>query len=134
MGFPSIDWEELRLAYNRMFKTNHKTVSAMIIKVYKDNGSLTRASELLGVSRTTLGNKLRYITKLKSKGGNNHVGTKKKLFLDISVEKMKNMTKLEIAKECNMSIQYASKLIRDHNRSFIRVLNGSKYYAKNAKT
>jgi len=132
MSGPSIDWEDLRRGYNHMFKTEHRTVRDMVLELYQDTKSLSKSSEILGVSRPTFGKKVRmYGIIIEGKGGKNHKGVICRKFLEISAEKMATMTKLEIMEACgNSSDTYTGKLIKKHNRSFKKVLNNGRHYGK----
>jgi len=50
----SIDWDDLRKGYNRIYKTNHRTVKIFLSKVYKSNPSVHKVGEILGVSHTVV--------------------------------------------------------------------------------
>jgi len=131
MSGPSIDWEDLRKGYNFRFKTEHETVKSMVVELYTDTKSLTEASEILGVSRPIFGRKVKLYMSVQERGGSNHTGVIVRAFLDIPPERMANMTKLEIMEACgNSSSTYTGKLIKEHKRSFKKVLNNGRYHAR----
>ena len=126
----SIYWEDLRIGYNRIFKTNHKTVKDLVLKMYKEHKSLHKCADILGVSRAAFSNKLKYFNlSLNKKGGDNNPGVKKALFLAISPERMKMMTILQVSKACNFTTSsYIYKLKKRYNRKTRRVLNNGRSY------
>jgi len=133
MGSYSIDWDQLRIGYNSLFQTTHETVREMVLELYGDTGSTEKSAEILGVSRPTFANKLRAFRPLNGRGGKNHLGVKKELFMYISIERMRNMTKKEIMKECCISEVYANMLIKEYNRSFKKEPKESKSYVKKSR-
>ena len=122
-----VDWEELRQGYNRIYKTDFPTVRNLMVTLYEKYGSITKLSEILGVSFPTVSKELKRYTTLKKRGGNNREGVKNKKFMNIPPERMATMTKLEIANECDMSIQYVELLIRKTKRKFVRTYNNTRY-------
>ena len=54
-----IDWDDLRDGYNRIYKKKHSTVKIFIKNVYKENTSIHRSAEMLGVSHITFLKKMK---------------------------------------------------------------------------
>jgi len=126
-----IDWEDLLKGYNRIYKANFKSVKHLLTFLYKKDGSIRKISKTLGVSFPTVSKKLKEFTQIKGKGGNNRKPKKSILFLNIPEERMSKMTRLEIARECNMSIQYVDVLLRKNNRKlFSTVRNNTRHGRK----
>lgn len=54
----AIDWEELRIGYNRIYKTDYTTVKEMLIGLMYKIGSNVKISCNLGIDRCTLTKKM----------------------------------------------------------------------------
>jgi hypothetical protein len=131
----AIIWEDLRIGYNRKFNCNHKTIKDFLEKMYKETKSTTKIGRILGVSSVTVLNKLKELKiEINSRGGLNHSPSKEFIFLNIHPDRMEKMTKREISRLCNMSISYIEKLAKKHNRKYIQVLNGGRFYAERVRS
>ena len=124
----SIDWDDLRIGYNRVYNKKYKTVKEFLKETYEDNNrNISKLARLLGVSHGVLSvilDKLSIRKRLK-------LTNKKLKFKNISPEKMKMMTKREISIECdNMGEKYLGLLLKQYNRKYLRVQNGGIYHAR----
>lgn len=50
-----IDWEELRIGYNRIYKTDYATPQQMVAGLYSQEWTLQKVGDILGISREAVG-------------------------------------------------------------------------------
>jgi hypothetical protein len=121
-----VDWDSFRQTYNRMHNTEYKTATEWITELYeKHNKYVSPVSEELGVGFGTM---TRYLDKLgilerKPKGGArifDRVRPKEELFLSISEESMRELSRDQICERCAMAYTTFSRLIKKYKRIYAK--------------
>jgi hypothetical protein len=123
-----IDWDDLRIGYNRIYKTEFKTVT-IFLKTVLENDTYADVSRRLGVSIDTIRRKRREIREQENVEILTRQTSVRNRFKFFTPEQTANMTKLEIAEELGCSCKCVEMLAREFKRQYIRVLNGGVYYA-----
>jgi len=116
-----IDFEELRIGYNRIYGTDYRTVKSLLAGMYKDEPNVKKIARILGVSYTTARLEvakqnievLPQFNRGDSKGLRDlkNLGRKK----DLSA-----MTGEEIASILGYSLQYTGSLLNKNNIAYIK--------------
>lgn len=104
-----IDWDELRIGYNRMYNTTYPTAPDMVAGVYEELLTLQKVGDILGVSRKTVEKYMqRWDIKRYKKGHRGH-----SLFQDLyrGINTPDQYTPKELADMVGCSISYVYRLI-----------------------
>lgn len=107
-----IDWEDLRIGVNRIFGTNHKTVTDMLENLYAEQKTLEKVGDILGVSGQTVHSEMERLGIPRLPKG--HRGMPKCLRLIYDLENTANLTYPEIAKAINFSASRVYFLLHKH--------------------
>jgi len=103
-----IDWEDLRLGYNRIYHTNYKTPEEMISKMYAADPVLEHIGEVLGVSGQSVGEKMRKEGLPRKPKG--HRGQSKYQIAYRKIENPEKLNQKEISEKTGCSLCYAYHL------------------------
>lgn len=101
-----IDWEWLLEAFNRIKKTDYKTVTDMLKNLYAKEKTLEKAGEVLGVSGQTVGDKMRDLNIPRLPKG--HRGKSKCVRAILALGDVSQMSTMEIAKAIDFSRCYVT--------------------------
>ena len=113
-GAKQIDWEDLLEGYNRIFKTNYRTVKTFLAKVYKANPSIHKVGKILGVSHTTVLDKMQELDIPLLRRG--HRGKSKFQERYRAIENVETLKPTEIAKIIGCSVTYVYALVKTVKR------------------
>jgi hypothetical protein len=113
MNKNQIDWEDLRQGYNRIKKTSHQTVTAMLTSLYAKEQTLIKTGDVLGVSSDVLGvssqtvcNEMVRLNISRLPSG--HRGKPKCVKAIRAISDVSQMTALQIAKAVEFSRSYVT--------------------------
>jgi len=114
-----IDYELIRINYNKQNKTNFKTEKEMFETLYLKYKSSFKIGRLLFVSHTAIQRQMRSLDVKLIRGK----GFKSKIKEDILKLglKVKTMTAQEIAKNIGCHKVYASRVLNDNSINFLRL-------------
>lgn len=104
------DWLFLLEGYNRIKKTKHKTVTAMLTSLYAKEQTLVKASEVLGPSSQTIQNKMEELGIPRLPSG--HRGKPKCVRAILALGDVSQMTTIQIAKAVEFSRSYVTICLR----------------------
>lgn len=96
-----IDWKDLKIGANRIFGTNHKTVTDMLKNLYAEQKTLKKVGDILGVSGQTVYDEMKRLDIPRLPKG--HRGKPKCLQLIYDLEDTADLTYPEIAKAIGFS-------------------------------
>jgi len=127
----SIDWEDLRIGFNRIKNTDFKTVKDLIDDLSSKH-TQKESANILGVGLTTLRRKKDSFKHPKIVRPKSLLNIKE-TFLTIPDEELKYMTALEISKKLYCSDKYARNLCYEFKKDFLQVLNMGEYHASKTR-
>lgn len=107
----AIDFEELRVGYNRMYKTSYRTVKAFLYGIYKETPNLKKIAKILGVSHPVVRIEMTRLGLPRQKKG--HRGLPNGL-IKIKELDVHEMTCTEISKAIELSFQYTWWLLKEY--------------------
>lgn len=106
MNKDQIDWLWLLEAYNRIKKTSHQTVTAMLTSLYAKEQTLIKTGDVLGVSSQTVCNEMVRLNISRLPSG--HRGKPKCVRAILVLGDVSQMTALQIAKAVDFSRSYVT--------------------------
>ena len=106
----NIDFEELRIGYNRIYKTSHKTVKDFLRSAYEKTPHLKKLEKALGVSHPTIRKEMVRLGLPRQKKG--HRGLPNGLIKINELDGVSEMTCIEIASRIELSFQYTWWLLK----------------------
>lgn len=115
---PIIYWNDLREGYNDQHNTLYKTNKDFVRRVYLKYGAVSRASEILGISRYALWKKMQALNIPRLPKG--HRGACKSLRAIWGLDNVSKMTSSEIAKATGLTQNWILVVLRRHNIPFAK--------------
>ena len=118
----NIDWESFMNTYNRMHKTSYTSYKQWIEDLYEKHGKyVSPVAKELGVGFGTMNKYLELwgMLERKPKGGAriyDRTTKSQRIFLDMSEETMRELTKDQIAERCGLSSSRIKELLKIHDR------------------
>jgi|GEM_PF-2344578 len=106
----SIDWDDLRQGYNRIYKTNHSTVRIFLSQLYKDKKSAKAIGRILGVSYSVVLNKMRELDIARNKKGHRGKSVYQERYR--AIKNKEDLSLPEIARIVKCTVSYAHALPR----------------------
>lgn len=108
----AIDFDELRIGYNRIFKTNYRNRKTFMRAIYKKTPNLKKIAKILGVSHPAVRKEMIFWDLPRQKKG--HRGLPDGLIKIKKLEGLSEMTCTEISKAIDLSFQYTWWLLKEH--------------------
>jgi len=108
------NWNYILEAYNMEKEVHYKNIGLLLINLYRKIKSTSKMDKILGVSETTIMKKLRsYNIPIQKKGGEYlSKALKKRKFLAISEDELRNMQIDEIMESVGCSESYTHHLLK----------------------
>lgn len=101
-----IDWLDLLTGFNRIKKTNHKTVKEMLTSLYAKEKTTVKTGKILGVSHQTVNDKMISLNIPRLPKG--HRGKSKCIRAILGLGDVSQMTAIQIAKSVDFSRSYVT--------------------------
>lgn len=115
---PTIYWTDLREGYNYQHNTLYKTNKDFVRKVYLKYRTVEKTSEILGISRGALWNKMQALNIPRLPKG--HRGACKALRAIWGLNNVSEMTSHEIAKAIGLTRNWTLVVLKRHNINYAK--------------